>query len=119
MIDIQHKAAAAYLENILAEYCGGAGVEHLPLQAVESIVQGWQLPLEEIDNGVVVQWLDTDSGSQYRRYKYYSEFIDLLQPPVSSNARETVKRRLGPLIDACYRREVPAAGEGEAACSGK
>jgi exonuclease V gamma subunit len=119
MIDIQHKAAAAYLENILAEYCGGVAVEHLPLQAVESIVQGWQLPLEEIDNSVVVQWLDTDSGSQYRRYKYYSEFIDLLQPPVSSNARETVKRRLGPLIDACYRREVPAAGEGEAACSGK
>jgi hypothetical protein len=119
LVDIQHKAAAAYLETMLAEYCGGAVVEHLPLQAVESIVQDWRLSLEEIDNGVVKQWLDTDSGSQYRRYKYYSEFIDLLQPPVSGNARETLKRRLGPLIDACYPQEVPAAGEGEAACSGK
>ena len=118
-IDIQHKAARTYLQNVLAEYCGNDAIEHLPLQAIESIVQGWQLPPEEIDSGAVEQWLAADSGSQHPRYKYHSDFIDLLDPPVTRDARDAERKRFGPLIDACYGQKTAAAEEGEAACSGK
>jgi hypothetical protein len=92
-------------------------MEHLPLQAIESIVQGRQVLPEEIDNGVVEQWLAADSGSQYPRYRYHSEFIDLLGPPVTGNAAEAVRKRYGPLINACYPQKTAIAEEGEAACS--
>ena len=108
-IDIQHAAARAYFENVLKEYCGGAAIDHLPLQAMESMAQA----AEKIDNSVVGQWLENDAEGLHPRYSHHSEFIDLLQPPVISNAHEAVLKRYGPLIRACY----PHTSEKEAACS--
>jgi hypothetical protein len=115
-VDIGHKEAAAYFRKVLAEYLDERVVEHLPLQAIETLIQKKLVAADEIEKRAIEEWLEDDAGGQNPRYRYYTEFVDLLTPPVRNNAREAAAARYGPLLDACYPPQ-PTGEEGEASCS--
>lgn len=118
-IDIHHDAAAAWLKSVLAEFCAAGTVEHLPLQAFESLLHDGTVPLEGIDGTDVEDWLESDADREQPRYGRRSPFVDLLKPAISAGAGRAAAGRFGPLLAACYPRKSTGIGKGDDGCSGE